>query len=66
MSDSPRRRRAVFAAPMLIGLIAAQRAFEHVRAVDAVLLFAGGLAFGVGVGELVRFLRSRNVASTGG
>ncbi len=59
MNASPRRRVAVFAAPMLVGLIAAQRGAEHVRTVDFLLLFAGGAAFGVGFGELLRFYRER-------
>ena len=59
MDAPPRRRPVVFAAPMLIGLIAAQRAAEHVRTVDFLLLFAGGAAFGVGFGALVRYLRDR-------
>ena len=62
MNASPRRRVAVFAVPMLLGLIAVQRAADHVRAVDFFLLFAGGAAFGVGVGELLRFYRARRVS----
>ena len=46
---------------MLVGLLAAQRGADHVRAVDFLLLFAGGVAFGVGVGELLRFYRDRRV-----
>lgn len=61
MNASPRRRVAVFVAPMLVGLLAAQRGADHVRAVDFLLLFAGGVAFGVGVGELLRFFRDRRV-----
>ena len=61
MNPSPQRRVAVFAAPMLIGLIAAQRAIEHVRTVDFLLLFFGGLAFGVGFSNLLSFFRARRV-----
>lgn len=43
---------------MLVGVIAAQRAAADVRTVDFLLLFAGGVAFGVGLAELVRFLRA--------
>ena len=58
--DTPRRwRPAAFLAPMMIGLIAAQRAAEHVRTVDFLLLFAGGAAFGTGLAGLVRAYRAR-------
>ena len=57
----PLRRVAVFVAPMLVGLLAAQPGADRVRAVDFLLLFAGGVAFGVGFGELLRFYRDRRV-----
>ena len=49
-----RRHAAVFAAPMLVGLIAAQRALPHVRAVDFVLIFAAGVVFGVSLMGLIQ------------
>ena len=53
--DKPSRRRfAVFALPMIIGLISALRAAPHVRAVDFVLLFASGVLFGVGLMGFIR------------
>jgi hypothetical protein len=59
MNASSERRPFTFAGPILVGIIAAQRAAEHVRTVDFLLLFFGGAAFGIGCGELVRFLRAR-------
>ena len=58
MESLARRRPAVFAVPMLVGLIAAQRAAPHVRTVDFVLLFAGGVAFGVSLVRLVQAIRA--------
>jgi hypothetical protein len=55
----PRRRFAVFVAPMIIGLIAAQRAAPRVRAVDFLLLFAGGVAFGVSLMGLIQMWKGR-------
>jgi hypothetical protein len=43
---------------MIIGLVAAQRAAPHVRAVDFLLLFASGAVFGVGLVGLIRMLRA--------
>ncbi|HET6798850.1 MAG TPA: hypothetical protein VFH40_16970 [Gemmatimonadales bacterium] len=57
MDPTVRRRAAVFAVPMFIALVSAQRAAAHVRTVDFVLLFAGGVLFGVGLMNLIRFLR---------
>jgi hypothetical protein len=48
---------------MLIGLLAAQRAASHVRTVDFLLLFAGGMAFGVGLIGLIQLLRARRSGS---
>lgn len=48
---------------MLIGLLAAQRAAPHVRTVDFVLLFAGGIAFGVSLMGLIQLLRERRSRS---
>ena len=59
MEPMAKRRPAVFAAPMLVGLIAAQRAAAHVRTVDFILLFAGGVVFGVGLMGLIQLLRRR-------
>jgi len=64
MSPSPQQRAAGFAAPMLIGLLAAQRGAEHVRTVDFVFLFFGGMAFGVGLGQLIGFYRARRSAAS--
>jgi hypothetical protein len=59
MNAVPRRRPYMFGGPMFIGLVAAQRAAGHVRTVDFLLLFAGGVAFGVGLSELIGFIRTR-------
>ncbi len=59
MDAPPRRRVAVSVVPMLVGLLAAQRAAPHVRTVDIVLLFAGGIAFGVGLIGLIQLIRAR-------
>ena len=57
--DAPvRRRAAVFAAPMLVGLISAQKAAPHVRTVDFILLFASGVVFGVSLMGLIQFIRA--------
>jgi len=62
--DKPSRRRlAVFAVPMVIGLVAAQRAAPHVRAVDFVLLFASGVIFGVSLMGLIQVWRARGSPS---
>jgi len=44
---------------MVIGLIAAQRAAPRVRAVDFVLLFASGVAFGVSLMGLIQMWKGR-------
>ena len=59
MDKPPRRRFAVFAAPMIIGLITAQRAAPRVRAVDFLLLFASGVAYGVGLMGLIQMWKGR-------
>lgn len=59
MVATPRRQAAVSVVPMLVGLLAAQRAAPHVRTVDFVLLFAGGVAFGVSLMGLIQLLRGR-------
>ena len=65
--DKPSRRRfAIFVVPMIIGLITAQRAAPHVRAVDFLALFAGGVVFGVGLMGLVQMLKTRNSTSSRG
>jgi hypothetical protein len=48
---------------MLVGLLAAQRAAPLVRTVDFLLLFAGGMAFGVGLMGLIQLLRARRPGS---
>jgi hypothetical protein len=45
--------------PMLVGLLAARQAAPHVRTVDFILLFAGGVAFGVSLLGLIQMLRAR-------
>jgi hypothetical protein len=58
--ESPARRRAVvFVVPMIVGLVAAQRAAPHVRTVDFLLLFASGVVFGVSLMGLIQMLRAR-------
>jgi hypothetical protein len=58
--ESPARRQAVvFVVPMIVGLVAAQRAAPHVRTVDFLLLFASGVVFGVGLMGLIQMLRAR-------
>jgi hypothetical protein len=59
METPSRRRAAVSVVPMLVGLLAAQRAAPHVRTVDFVLLFAGGVAFGVSLMGLIGLFRER-------
>ena len=58
--ESPSRRQAVvFIVPMIVGLVAAQRAAPHVRTVDFLLLFASGVVFGVSLMGLIQMLRAR-------
>lgn len=59
MDATPRRRAAASVVPMLVGILAAQRAAPQVRTVDLLLLFAGGIAFGVGLIGLIQLLRAR-------
>ena len=64
MESPARRRAAVFAAPMLVGLVSAMRAAPHVRTVDFVLLFASGVLFGVSLmGIIQRFRESPRPSS---
>jgi hypothetical protein len=58
MDPAARRRAAVFVVPMIVGLVMAQRATPHVRAVDFLLLFASGVIFGVSLMALIQHLRS--------
>ena len=60
MDKPPRRRFAVFAVPMIIGLIAAQRAAPRVRAVDFILLFASGVTFGVSLMGFIQMWKGRS------
>jgi hypothetical protein len=63
--DKPSRRRlAVFAVPMIIGLVTAQRAASHVRTVDFLLLFASGVIFGVSLMGLIQMWRGRGSSSS--
>jgi hypothetical protein len=58
--DKPSRRRlAVFAVPMVIALVTAQRAAPHVRGVDFLLLFASGVIFGVSLMGLIQVWKGR-------
>ena len=59
MESPARRRAAVSVVPMLVGLLAARQAAPHVRTVDFILLFAGGIAFGVSLMGLIQLLRAR-------
>jgi hypothetical protein len=59
MDFPARRHAAVFIVPTIVGLVAAQRAAPHVRTVDFVLLFAGGVVFGVSLMGLIQMLRAR-------
>ena len=54
-----RRHFGVFVAPMLVGLIAAQKAAPRVRSVDFVLIFAAGLVFGVSLMGLIEAWKAR-------
>lgn len=57
--DAPARRRAaVFVVPLIIGIVSAQRAAPHVRAVDFVLIFASGILFGASLMALIQLLRA--------
>lgn len=59
MTALARRHAAVFSIPMIIGLVTAQRAAPHVRAVDFILLFASGAIFGVSLMGLIQAWRSK-------
>jgi hypothetical protein len=59
MEALSRRHAAVFVVPMIVGLVAAQRAAPHVRTVDFLLLFASGVVFGVSLMGLIQTLRAR-------
>ena len=54
-----RRQLAIFAGPMIVGLVSAQRAAPHVRTVDFLLLFASGVIFGVGLMGLIQAWKAR-------
>ena len=58
MERPTRRRAAVFAVLMIVGLVSAQRAAPHVRTVDVVQLFASGVLFGVSLMRLIQVLRA--------
>ena len=49
---------------MFMGLVAAQRAAAHVAGVDFLMLFTGGMVFGIGVSELIRWFRDRRAVAS--
>ena len=57
MTAPARRRLVVFAVPMIVALVAAQRAAAHVRTVDFVILFTSGVLVGVTLLALVQLYR---------
>jgi hypothetical protein len=59
MTHPTRRHAAVFAIPMVIGLVTAQRAAPHVRTVDFLLLFASGAIFGISLMGLLQAWRAK-------
>jgi hypothetical protein len=59
MPSLTRRHAAVFAVPMIIGLVTAQRAAPHVRTVDFLLLFASGALVGISLMGLIQAWRSK-------
>ena len=54
-----RRQLAIFAGPMIVCLVSAQRAAPHVRTVDFLLLFASGAIFGVSLMGLIQAWKAR-------
>jgi hypothetical protein len=48
---------------MIIGLVTAYRAAPHVRVVDFLLLFAGGVLFGVSRMGLIQVWKARGSSS---
>ena len=60
-AEKPSRRQVtVFLAPMLVGLIAAQKAAPRVRSVDFVLIFAAGVVFGVSLMGMIQAWKARS------
>jgi hypothetical protein len=59
MPQLTRRHAAIFAVPMIVGLVTAQRAAPHVRTVDFLLLFASGAIFGISLMGLIQAWRSK-------
>lgn len=59
MESPARRQAAVFVVPMIVALVAAQRAAPHVRTVGFLLLFASGVVFGVSLMGFIQMLRAR-------
>jgi hypothetical protein len=51
-------RAVVYIAPMILGLVAAQRASPGVRTGDFLLIFASGVVVGVSLMALIQVLRS--------
>jgi uncharacterized oligopeptide transporter (OPT) family protein len=58
MESLRRRHPAVFVVPMIVGLVAAQRAAPHGRMVDFLQLFASGVVFGVSLMGIIQALRA--------
>ena len=63
MNTTVRRRGAVYAIPLVIALVMAQRAAPHVRTVDFIVVFASGVLFGVTLTGLVQFLKRESRVS---
>ena len=63
METVTRRHAAIFAAPLIVGLVTARQAAANVRLVDFLLLFASGALFGIGLTGLIRVLRRRPLPS---
>jgi len=58
--EKPTRRQLwIFAGPMIVGLVSAQRAAPHVRTVDFLLLFASGVIFGVSLMGMIQAWKAR-------
>lgn len=55
--DPRRRRAAVFAVPMVIVFVAAQRVGHAMRTVDFLTVFAAGMIFGITLAGVIRSLR---------
>jgi hypothetical protein len=58
MKRSSRRHVAIYALPMILALVAARHAVQHVRTVDFLLVFVAGTVFGVTLLGVLRLLRA--------